>query len=116
MTWPWKRDEAADQDVDVLRAQAAAAAPPGPFRMVVEDVFNIKDRGTVVTGKVAAGEVRVGQQVRVLRAGTVLTTTTVTEVEMFRKVLESATVGENVGLLLDGVTGDNVVRDDVLES
>ena len=53
---------------------------------------------------------------RILRAGTVLSTTTVTGVELFRKVLDSASVGDNVGLLLDGVTGENVMRDDVLES
>jgi translation elongation factor EF-Tu-like GTPase len=116
--WPWQRSSTADKDVDVLRAEAAAATPVpyGTFRMVVEDVFTIQNRGTVATGKVGSGSVRVGQEVRILRAGTVLSTTTVTGVEMFRKVLDSATVGDNVGLLLAGVTGDNVRRDDVLES
>ena len=51
-----------------------------------------------------------------MRVGTVLGTTTVTGVEQFRKVLDSASVGDNVGLLLDGVTEQNVMRDDVLES
>jgi elongation factor Tu len=58
----------------------------------------------------------VGQEVRILRAGTVLSTTTVTGVEMFRKVLETASAGDNVGLLLAGVTRENVMRQDVLES
>jgi elongation factor Tu len=114
--WPWKRDSTSDQDVDVLRAAATAAAPPGPFRMVVEDVFTIAGRGTVATGRIEAGSVRVGQEVRIVRAGTVLATTTVTGVEMFRKVLDTASAGDNVGLLLGGVTGENVVRADVLET
>lgn len=120
MKWPWQRDETRDgtksKDVDVLLAEANAASPTGPFRMVVEDVFSIKGRGTVATGRIETGSVRVGQAVRILRAGTVLSTTTVTGVEQFRKVLDSATAGDNVGLLLGGVTQENVMRDDVLES
>ena len=134
MKWPWQRERTSDgtdsKDVDVLLAEANAAsptatpvasdpaspAPDGPFRMVVEDVFTIQGRGTVVTGRIDTGSVRVGQPVRILRAGTELTTTTVTGVEQFRKVLESASAGENVGLLLDGVSGDNVMREDVLEA
>jgi elongation factor Tu len=134
--WPWQRDSTPDgtdsKDVDALLAEANAASPTvtpsqtsaaspdsspaGPFRMVVEDVFRIQNRGTVATGKIDAGSVRVGQQVRILRAGTELSTTTVTGVEQFRKVLESASAGDNVGLLLDGGNGDNVMKDDVLES
>jgi elongation factor Tu len=120
MKWPWQRertpDGTASKDVDVLLAEANAASPTGPFRMVVEDVFSIKNRGTVATGKVGSGSVKVGQQLRVRRAGTVLGTTTVTAIEMFRKKLDVASVGENVGLLLDGDAGDNVMRADVLES
>jgi elongation factor Tu len=120
MKWPWKRERTADgttsKDVDVLLAEANAASPTGPFRMVVEDVFTIKNRGTVATGRIGSGVVKVGQQVRILRAGTVLSTTTITAVEMFRKKLDSAAAGDNVGLLLDRATGDNVMRDDVLES
>jgi elongation factor Tu len=116
--WPWQSrepDGTDSKDVDVLLAEANAASPTGPFSMVVEDVFTIKNRGTVATGRIGTGTVRVGQEVRILRAGTVLTTTTVTGVEMFRKVLDSASAGENVGLLLEGVDGSNVMRDDVLE-
>jgi elongation factor Tu len=120
MKWPWQHERTADgtasKDVDVLLAEANAASPTGPFRMVVEDVFTIKDRGTVATGTIGTGTVKVGQQVRIVRAGTPLRTTTVTGVEKFREKLDSAAAGENVGLLLDKVTGDNVMRDDVLET
>ncbi|MBJ7358433.1 EF-Tu/IF-2/RF-3 family GTPase [Nocardioides sp.] len=120
MKWPWQREKAADgtasKDVDVLLAEANAASPTGPFRMVVEDVFTIKRRGTVATGRIGSGNVRVGQQVRIRRAGTVLGTTSVTGVEMFRTKLETASAGDNVGLMLAGGTGDNVMRGDVLES
>ncbi|GAB3257218.1 EF-Tu/IF-2/RF-3 family GTPase [Nocardioides dilutus] len=120
MKWPWQRERTPDgtksKDVDVLLAEADAASPTGPFEMVVEDVFTIKNRGTVATGRVGSGSVTVGQQVRIRRAGTVLSTTTVTGVEMFRKVLDSASAGDNVGLLLAGGAGDNVMRGDVLES
>ena len=120
MKWPWQRDRTPDgtdsKDVDVLLAEANAASPTGPFRMVVQDVFTITNRGTVATGRIETGSVRVGQEVRIVRAGTVLSTTSVTGVEMFRKVLETASAGDNVGLLLQGVSGDNVMRDDVLES
>jgi elongation factor Tu len=120
MKWPWQRertpDGTASKDVDVLLAEAGAASPTGPFAMVVEDVFSIKNRGTVATGRVGSGSVMVGQQVRVRRAGTELGTTTVTAIEMFRKTLSMAVAGDNVGLLLDSGTGDNVMRDDVLES
>jgi len=118
--WPWQRDRTPDgtdsKDVDVLLAEANAASPTGPFRMVVQDVFSITNRGTVATGRIETGSVRVGQEVRIVRAGTVLSTTSVTGVEMFRKVLDTASAGDNVGLLLRGVSGDNVMRDDVLES
>jgi elongation factor Tu len=118
--WPWQRDRTPDgtasKDVDVLLAEANAASPTGPFRMVVQDVFTITNRGTVATGRIETGSVRVGQEVRIVRAGTVLSTTSVTGVEMFRKVLDTASAGDNVGLLLRGVSGDNVMRDDVLES
>ena len=120
MKWPWQRENTSDgtdsKDVGVLLAEANAASPTGPFRMVVEDVFRIQGRGTVATGTIDAGTVKVGQQVRILRAGTVLSTTAVTSVEKFREKLDSASVGETVGLLLAGGTGDNVMAQDVLES
>jgi elongation factor Tu len=120
MKWPWQRertpDGTASKDVETLLAEAKAASPTGPFAMVVEDVFTIKNRGTVATGKVGSGSVMEGQQVRIRRAGTVLSTTTVTAIEKFRETLTMAVAGDNVGLLLEGGTGDNVMRGDVLES
>ena len=70
--------------------------------MPVEDVFTIHNRGTVVTGRIESGTVRVGKQVNVVRDGGVAFTTEVTGVEKFRKVLDTATAGDNVGLLLEG--------------
>ena len=119
MKWPWTRESTSDKDVDVLLAQADAAAPvvpDGPFRMVIEDVFNIRGRGTVATGRIESGTVRVGQQARILRADTQIGSTTITGVEMFKKVLDSASAGDHVGLLLGEVSHENVMRDDVLQS
>lgn len=86
----------------------------GEFWMDVQDVFSITGRGTVVTGRVAAGQVRVGQRVQVLRHGQVVTETDVTGIEMFRKRSEVAGAGENVGLLLAGISRDQVQRADVV--
>jgi translation elongation factor EF-Tu-like GTPase len=124
MKWPWKRDSTAEKDVDALLVEANVASPPaaptagpaGPFRMTVEDVFVIAGRGTVATGRIEAGSVTVGQQVRVARAGAALGTTTVTGVEMFRKQLDTASAGDNVGLLVGGEVGESVKPGDVLES
>lgn len=114
---PWKRDSTSDKDVDVLLAEAHLAAPPsGPFRMTVEDVFRITGRGTVATGRVETGSVTVNQEVRVVRDGAALGTTTVTGVEMFRKKVDTAVAGDNVGLLVGGEVGDAVKSGDVLES
>jgi elongation factor Tu len=117
MKWPWRRDSTADKDVDALLRAADVAAPPaGPFQMTVEDVFTIARRGTVATGRVESGSVTVGQQVRVVRAGAELGTTTVTGVEMFRKRLDTASAGDHVGLLIGGDVGEQVRSGDVLES
>lgn len=117
MKWPWKRDSTSDKDVEALLSEANAASPPaGPFRMVVEDIFHITGRGAVATGKIEAGSVTVGQQVRVVRAGAELGTTKVTGVEMFRKKLDTASAGDNVGLLMGGGAGEGVQAGDVLES
>ncbi|MCW2795569.1 MAG: tuf [Nocardioides sp.] len=120
MKWPWKRDSTAERDVDALLGEANLASPPagpaGPFRMTVEDVFVISGRGTVATGKIEVGSVTVGQQVRVVRAGAELGTTAVTGVEMFRKKLDTASAGDNVGLLVAGDVGESVKPGDVLAS
>ena len=83
------------------------------FQMTVEDVFFIRGHGTVVTGKIEAGTVKTGDQV-VLQHGGASRTVTVTGIEMFRKVLNQASTGDNIGVLLKDVTKDDVARGDVL--
>src|SRR5262245_16272515 len=84
-----------------------------PFLMPIEDVFSISGRGTVVTGRVDRGVVKVGDEVEMvgLRA---TTKTTVTGVEMFRKLLDEGRAGENIGVLLRGTKRDEVERGQVL--
>jgi translation elongation factor EF-Tu-like GTPase len=82
--------------------------------MTVEDVFSITGRGTVVTGRVQAGTVSVGEQVLLTRAGQPMLQVEVTGVEIFRKTLQTAKAGDNVGLLLRGVSRDQVLKGDVL--
>jgi elongation factor Tu len=83
------------------------------FQMPVEDVFFIRGRGTVVTGRVEAGTLKTGDQVT-LQHGGASRTVTVTGIEMFRKVLDQAGPGDNVGLLLRDITKDDVQRGDLL--
>ncbi len=84
-----------------------------PFFMPVEDVFTITGRGTVVTGRVDRGKIKVGEQVEII--GIRPTRTTVcTGVEMFRKLLDYAQAGDNVGLLLRGVSREDVQRGQVI--
>jgi elongation factor Tu len=84
-----------------------------PFLMPIEDVFSISGRGTVVTGRVERGAVKVGEEVEIvgLRA---TTKTTCTGVEMFRKLLDQGQAGDNVGVLLRGTKRDDVERGQVL--
>ena len=84
-----------------------------PFSMPVEDVFSITGRGTVVTGRVEQGTLNVGDQVEIIGLRD-LQKTTVTGVEMFRKLLDSALAGDNVGLLLRGIGKDDVERGQVI--
>jgi elongation factor Tu len=84
-----------------------------PFLMPVEDVFGIKGRGTVVTGRIERGVVKVGEEIEII--GIVETRkTTVTGVEMFKKLLDEGQAGDNVGCLLRGVERDDVQRGQVL--
>ncbi len=84
-----------------------------PFLMSVEDVFSIKGRGTVATGRIERGKVKVGEEVEIV--GLMDTQkTTVTGVEMFNKLLDSGQAGDNVGCLLRGVKKDEVERGQVL--
>jgi elongation factor Tu len=81
-----------------------------PFLMPIEDVFTITGRGTVVTGRVERGVLKVNEQVEIIGIRDQKITTTVTGVEMFRKLLDEARAGENVGLLLRGIKREEVER------
>ncbi len=84
-----------------------------PFLMPVEDVFSISGRGTVVTGRVERGVVKVGEEVEIVGLKTTVKTT-VTGVEMFRKLLDSGMAGDNIGALLRGTKREDVERGQVL--
>ena len=84
-----------------------------PFLMPVEDVFTITGRGTVATGRVERGQVKVGDNVEIVGIHDTLTSV-VTGVEMFRKLLDYAEAGDNIGVLLRGVSRDQVERGQVL--
>jgi len=84
-----------------------------PFLMPIEDVFSITGRGTVVTGRVEQGKLTTGTEVEIVGLRE-LRKTTVTGVEMFRKLLDDARAGDNVGLLLRGVAKDEVERGQVI--
>jgi elongation factor Tu len=84
-----------------------------PFLMPVEDVFSISGRGTVVTGRVERGIIKVGEEIQIVGI-TDTTKTTCTGVEMFRKLLDEGRAGENVGVLLRGTKRDEVQRGQVL--
>lgn len=84
-----------------------------PFLMPVEDVFSITGRGTVATGRIERGKVKVGQEVELVGFGDTRKTT-VTGVEMFRKLLDEGLAGDNVGLLLRGVDKTEIQRGQVL--
>ncbi len=113
-------DEATGKD-SILALMAAVdgyipqpeRAKDRPFLMPIEDVFSISGRGTVVTGRVERGTINVGEEVEIV--GIKATTkTTVTGVEMFRKLLDSGEAGDNIGALLRGVVREEVERGQVL--
>ncbi|NFY63177.1 elongation factor Tu, partial [Staphylococcus aureus] len=84
-----------------------------PFMMPVEDVFSITGRGTVATGRVERGQIKVGEEVEIIGLHDT-SKTTVTGVEMFRKLLDYAEAGDNIGALLRGVAREDVQRGQVL--
>jgi len=114
------RDEAIGKETIMELMQAVDDAIPQPdrpvdkpFLMPIEDVFSISGRGTVVTGRVERGVVKVGDEIEIV--GVKETTKTVcTGVEMFRKLLDSGEAGDNVGVLLRGTKRDEVERGQVL--
>ena len=85
-----------------------------PFMMPIEDVFSITGRGTVATGRVERGQVKVGDVVEVIGIQEEAKSTTVTGVEMFRKLLDYAEAGDNIGALLRGIAREDIQRGQVL--
>jgi len=105
--------------LDLMDAVDTAIPEPArdvdkPFLMPIEDVFTITGRGTVVTGKVDRGVLKVNETVEIVGIKEKSTTTTVTGIEMFRKLLDTAQAGENVGLLLRGIKREEVERGQVV--
>jgi elongation factor Tu len=109
----------ADSIMELMGAVDSYIATPEreidkPFLMPVEDVFTITGRGTVVTGRIERGIVKVNEEVEIVGIRPESTKTTVTGVEMFRKLLDEGQAGENVGLLLRGTKREDVERGQVV--
>ncbi|ADG97031.1 translation elongation factor Tu [Segniliparus rotundus DSM 44985] len=85
-----------------------------PFLMAIEDVFTITGRGTVVTGRIERGVINVNEEVEIIGIKPTATKTTVTGVEMFRKLLDQGQAGDNVGLLVRGIKREDVERGQVV--
>ena len=85
-----------------------------PFVMPVEDVFTITGRGTVATGRVEAGTLHLNEEVEIVGIKPEIQKTTVTGIEMFRKLLDEAQAGDNIGALLRGIKREDIVRGQVL--
>jgi len=110
--------DAGDQVVDLMTQVDDYIPTPErdvakPFLMPIEDVFSISGRGTVVTGRIERGVVKVGEEIEIVGIKET-SKTTVTGVEMFRKLLDQGEAGDNVGCLLRGVGRDEVERGQVL--
>jgi elongation factor Tu len=111
--------EWADKLMELMDAVDTAIPEPEreidkPFLMPVEDVFTITGRGTVVTGRVERGIVKVSEEIEIVGIRENSTKTTVTGVEMFRKLLDQGQAGDNVGLLLRGIKREDVERGQVV--
>ncbi len=85
-----------------------------PFLMPVEDVFSITGRGTVATGRIETGVIKTGEEVNIIGLGEAPKKSTVTGVEMFRKILDRGEAGDNVGLLLRGIDKSEIKRGQVI--
>jgi len=114
------KDEAAAKCIDELMAAVDAYIPmpvrdlDKPFLMPVEDVFSIKGRGTVGTGRVERGKVHVGDNIEIVGLRDEIRKTVVTGVEMFNKTLNDGQAGDNIGVLLRGIEKDDLERGEVL--
>jgi elongation factor Tu len=114
------RDEAACKAIDELLEALDSYIPEPvrevdkPFLMPIEDVFSIKGRGTVVTGRIERGRVKVGDEIEIVGLSGEPRRTVVTGVEMFNKTLDEGVAGDNAGCLLRGVEKDDVERGQVL--
>jgi len=107
--------EACKPIIELMKAVDEAIPTPKrdvdkPFLMAVEDVFSISGRGTVVTGRIERGKVKVGEEVELVGIHPEVSKTVVTGVEMFRKLLDEGQAGDNVGLLLRGTAKEAVER------
>src|ERR1700756_251122 len=114
------KDDAACKCIDELFSALDSYIPTPqraedkPFLMSIEDVFSIKGRGTVGTGRIEAGKVKVGDEVEIVGLMKAPRKTVVTGVEMFNKTLEYGVAGDNVGVLLRGIEKDDLERGQVL--
>ena len=111
--------EWSDKLLELMAAVDASIPEPvrdteKPFLMPIEDVFTITGRGTVVTGRIERGVVNVNETVEIVGIKSNVQTTTVTGVEMFRKLLDSGMAGDNVGLLIRGIKREEVERGQVV--
>ncbi|MEA2505492.1 MAG: elongation factor Tu [Actinomycetota bacterium] len=112
-------EEAAKQVMELMAAVDEYIPEPErdvnkPFLMPIEDVFTITGRGTVVTGRVEQGQLKLGDEVEIVGIEPKTSKTVVTGVEMFRKMLDEARAGDNAGILLRGTKKDEVQRGQVL--
>ena len=120
-SWRWKATRASWAKAAIMKLADALdsyiptpeRAVDGAFLMPVEDVFSISGRGTVVTGRVERGVVKVGEEIEIVGI-TPTQKTTCTGVEMFRKLLDQGQAGDNVGILLRGTKREEVERGQVL--
>jgi elongation factor Tu len=115
-----KKDDPACKCIDELISALDSFIPEPkrekdkPFLMPVEDVFTITGRGTVATGRIERGELKIGQVIDIVGMGSKKAGITVTGIEMFRKNLDSAICGDNAGLLLRGIERKDIQRGQVL--
>jgi len=112
-------EEAVKQILELMEAVDTNIPEPTreidkPFLMPIEDVFSITGRGTVVTGRVEQGQVKVGEEIEIVGIHEKTTKTVCTGVEMFRKLLDEGQAGDNIGVLLRGIDKEDVERGQVL--